>query len=92
MINVIRRDEQIEILKKEGADVILNQNDPDFLAKLKSITVTLQATVFFDALGGEITGQILDVMPYGTSAFVYGGLSLQPVGPAPLLNRAWPSG
>jgi len=36
---------------------------------------TLGATVLFDAIGGDITGQILDIMPYGSSAFVYGALS-----------------
>lgn len=60
--------------------MILNSNDPEFLQKLKSMTLTLNATVFFDACGGDLTGQILEVMPYGTNAYVYGGLSLQPVG------------
>jgi NADPH:quinone reductase-like Zn-dependent oxidoreductase len=85
---VVRRDEQIEILRKEGADIILNQSDPEFISKLKSIVITLKyvsfinrsASVFFDAIGGDITGQILEVMPYGSSAFVYGGLGLQSVG------------
>jgi NADPH:quinone reductase-like Zn-dependent oxidoreductase len=37
------------------------------------------ATVFFDAVAGEMTGKILEAMPDGSTAFVYGGLSMQPV-------------
>ena len=37
----------------------------------------LSATVYFDAIAGEITGKILEVMPNGSTVYVYGGLSMQ---------------
>lgn len=37
VINIVRREEQIEVLKKEGADIILNQNDDNFTEKLQSL-------------------------------------------------------
>lgn len=37
------------------------------------------ATILFDAVAGELTGQILDAMPRGSTAYVYGALSMQPV-------------
>lgn len=42
VINVVRRDEQVDILKREGADLVLNQNDPEFITKLKSMCSTLK--------------------------------------------------
>ncbi|CAD8110816.1 unnamed protein product [Paramecium sonneborni] len=86
VINIIRRDAQVDMLKKEGADIILNQSDSDFLDKLKNVTQTLRATVFFDALGGELTGQILEAMPNHSICYVYGGLSLKPVGNVSILD------
>lgn len=79
IINIVRRDAQIELLKAEGAEIILNSNDEGFTDKLRELTHQLRATIFFDALGGEITGQVLEAMPNDSTAYVYGGLSRQPV-------------
>lgn len=56
VINVVRRPEQIDILKAEGATIILNQNQEDFLPALKKYTTELNATIFFDAVAGPLTG------------------------------------
>ncbi|KAL4459915.1 hypothetical protein ABPG74_003441 [Tetrahymena malaccensis] len=75
VINIVRRQEQVDILKKEGATIILNQNDQDFHSQLKKLTTELNATIFFDAIAGSFTGQVLSQMPNKSTAYVYGILS-----------------
>ncbi|EAR90902.2 zinc-binding dehydrogenase family oxidoreductase (macronuclear) [Tetrahymena thermophila SB210] len=75
VINIVRRQDQVEILKKEGATIILNQNDQDFYPQLKKLTTDLNAKIFFDAIAGSFTGEILSQMPNNSTAYVYGLLS-----------------
>lgn len=75
VISVVRRDEQIDILKAEGAENILNSNDSNFENKLKELAHKLNATVIFDAVCGKLTQQILDAVPNGSTLFIYGRLS-----------------
>ncbi|KAL4467745.1 hypothetical protein ABPG74_013080 [Tetrahymena malaccensis] len=77
VINIVRRSEQVEILKNEGATIILNQTSEDFLDQLKKITSELNATIFFDAIAGSFTGKVLSGMPNNSTAYVYGQLSGQ---------------
>jgi len=63
LINVVRREDQAEALKKLGAKHVLNQNDSDFVEKLSELTNKLGITVCFDAISGPITGKLLAGMP-----------------------------
>jgi len=38
----------------------------------------MNAKICFDAVGGELTGIILDNMPNGSTVYVYGILSMKP--------------
>lgn len=38
IINIVRREEQVELLKKEGAKHILNSETPNFEADLKKLS------------------------------------------------------
>ncbi|KAL4459914.1 hypothetical protein ABPG74_003440 [Tetrahymena malaccensis] len=89
VINIVRRQEQVDILKKEGATIILNQSDQDFFAQLKKLTTELNATIFFDAIAGPFTGEVLSQMPNNSTAYVYGLLSGEnsSVSPAELIFR-----
>jgi len=66
-------------LKNEGEPFVLNLNDEDFYENLKNLNDDLKATVAIDAVGGEITGKLLNVMPAGSQVILYGGLSGVPV-------------
>ena len=74
-INVVRRDDFTEELKKDGADYVLNQTDPDFDAKLKEVAQKEQATLAFDAIGGDFTERVVSAQPPGSVCHVYGMLS-----------------
>ena len=76
-INVVRRAEQVELLKSEGATDVLNSSDEDFDERLREMCKRLRATVLLDAVAGELTGRVLRAMPSGAQAIVYGALSLE---------------
>ena len=75
IINVVRRKAQVELLKSMGAAHVLNSSDDDFVDRLAAIAAKLQATTAFEAIGGEMTGTLFNVLPEGSTVFVYGALS-----------------
>ncbi len=75
VINIVRKEQQVEDLKKEGEQWVLNSNSEDFELKLKEACSNLNPTLAFDAVAGEQSGQILNAMPEGSELVVYGGLS-----------------
>ena len=66
LINVVRKPEQVETLKKLGAEYICDTSDPDFMASLVDALVATGCTLGFDATGGgnggKLPGQILGAM------------------------------
>jgi NADPH:quinone reductase-like Zn-dependent oxidoreductase len=76
IIHVVRREEQVRLLKELGDEIVLNATSPDFLEKLKEESQRLGATIAFDPIGGESTGQLVDALPTGSQIIVYGALSL----------------
>jgi len=79
LINIVRREAQVEDLKTLGAEYVLNQNDEDFEQKLQELSAKLGATCCFEAVAGDLTGQIMNAMPHGSVVYCYGGLSSEPV-------------
>ena len=78
VVNVVRRPEQVELLRGMGEQHVLNSNDADFDACLRELCRQLNATLAFDAVAGETTLRILRAQPKGSRLLVYGALSLQP--------------
>ena len=75
IINVVRREAQVELLNSLGAAHVLNSSDEDFADRLQAIAAKLQATAAFEAVGGEMTGTLFNVLPEGATVYVYGALS-----------------
>lgn len=80
LINIVRRPEQMELLKSLGAQYILNSEDPQFLDALKKLSAELNATCAFDAIAGSMTGTLMSALPKDSIVYVYGGLSGHPSG------------
>jgi NADPH:quinone reductase-like Zn-dependent oxidoreductase len=78
VVNIVRRPEQVALLEAEGAGNVLDSSTTDFDERLGEMCKRLRATVVFDAVAGELTGRVLSAMPAASTAFVYGGLSLEP--------------
>lgn len=75
LVNIVRSEEQVQILKDLGAEHIVNSALPSFRDDLISALKATAATLAFDAIGGgKLAGQILNAMEAvaaGASAETY---------------------
>jgi NADPH:quinone reductase len=78
LINVVRRDEQAEILRTLGAQHIIVSNTSDWEDQLKALIKELDIRCAFECVSGEMTGKILSMLPPKSTLFVYGSLSGSP--------------
>lgn len=79
-INVVRRQEQVDLLRSMGADYVLDSSIEGFQEELKKLSVNLNATLAFDCVSGEMTGILLNNMAENSVVYVYGSLSMKPIG------------
>lgn len=75
-INVVRRAEQVKLLRGMGAEHVLDSSDPAFDKNLRELCQRLGATIGFDAVAGEMSGRVLRAQARGGRLLVYGALSL----------------
>lgn len=75
VINVVRRQEQVDQLKAQGAEHVLSSAEGDFQERLEEVCRRLNARAALDAIGGAMTGRLLAAMPAGGRVIVYGGLA-----------------
>lgn len=101
LVNIVRSEAQVKLLKDLGATHVLNMTDADFMAQLIDAIAETKAMIGFDPIGGgTLAGQILTAMEaaasrgaafsrYGSSeakkVYIYGALDLGPT----ILNRAF---
>ena len=66
LVNIVRKQEQVDLLKSIGAEYVCNTSDESFMDDLVTALVETGATLGFDATGGgnngELPGQILAAM------------------------------
>src|SRR5204862_1800767 len=63
LVNIVRSQEQADILKKIGAKHIVDSTAPTFMEDLTAALVETGATIAFDAIGGgKLASQILTAM------------------------------
>jgi NADPH2:quinone reductase len=77
VINVVRRTEQVELLRGLGAEYVLNSSEPEFEKRLRELCHQRGASIGFDAVAGEMSAIVLRAQPPGSRLLVYGALSLQ---------------
>jgi NADPH2:quinone reductase len=69
LVNIVRKPEQEEILKKLGAKYIVNSSAPTFMEDLTKALIETGATLAFDAIGGgKLASQILTAMEAAANA------------------------
>ncbi|MFE4575651.1 alcohol dehydrogenase catalytic domain-containing protein [Streptomyces chartreusis] len=99
LVSIVRRPEQVELLRSLGAEFVCDTSAPTFVDDLTAAVTATSATLAFDATGGgALASQILTAMEvaasaagpfsgYGSSVrkqvYVYGGLDPSPM----VLNR-----
>ena len=79
IVNIVRRDEQVELLKSQGAKYVVNSSSEDFIKELSSVFDLLQVSLAFDAIAGQMTFDLAEAIPAGGEVMVYGGLSEKPI-------------
>jgi len=63
LVNIVRKAEQVDVLKKIGAVYVLSSSSPKFTDDLTDALAATGATLAFDAVGGgKLAGQILAAM------------------------------
>jgi len=63
LVNIVRKAEQVDVLRKAGATYVCNTSSPAFMDELTDALAATGATVAFDAIGGgTLAGQILTAM------------------------------
>lgn len=60
LVNIVRKDDHVALLKGQGARHVLNSDSPEFHSELIDAVAETGATVAFDAIaGGKLGGEIL---------------------------------
>jgi NADPH2:quinone reductase len=69
LVNIVRRQEQEDLLRAAGAVYVCNSSSPDFMDELTAALTQTGATLGFDATGGgRLASQILSCMEASASA------------------------
>ena len=83
VVNVVRRDAQVDLLKAQGADIVLNSNEVGFEQQLHDVCHQTNTHIAFDAVAGPLTNQLLKAMPPNSKVTVFSALSKQAVQVSP---------
>ena len=63
LVNIVRKPEQVQLLRSLGAAHVCDSSSPNFLQELTDVLAATGATLAFDAIGGgKLAGQILACM------------------------------
>lgn len=73
-INVVRRSETAEVIKKLGADAIINTSQEDLQQRVKDLTKGEGVKYAIDAVGGSTVSQVVNCLGMGGRLLVYGSL------------------
>ena len=59
LVNIVRSEEQVSLLKSQGAEYVVNSSDADFAEQLTAALNATGATLAFDAIGGGKLGNAI---------------------------------
>ena len=75
LINIVRKAEKVEELKKWGAEYVLNSSDADFEKQYRELSAKLGVNSVFDCVGPESATNLVKWSPFGTTVYTYGSIS-----------------
>lgn len=75
VINVVRRQEQADLLRSLGTEFVLRSDEANFTNEFRDLTRRLKATLILDAVGRQLARQMLEIAPAGTTLLRYANLS-----------------
>lgn len=69
LVNIVRRPEQAQLLREQGALIVCDTSQPTFTEDLTAALAATRATIVFDAIGGgTLVSQILGCMEVAANA------------------------
>jgi NADPH:quinone reductase len=77
VIHVVRRQAQVDWVRGQGGEYVLNSGDADFMEQLRTLVHKLHATLLLDAISGSMTQQLAEAAPLGSTILLYSRLSDQ---------------
>lgn len=80
VVNVVRRKEQADMLRALGAEFVVVTTDDDWKSQLSALIKKLEIKCAFDAVSGDMTGDLLTMIPPRGKVYVYGRLAPEPLG------------
>lgn len=75
IIHIVRRPAQVDWVHGLGGEYVLNSSDADFAEQLRTMAHKLHATLLLDAIGGDMTQQLAEAAPFGSTILLYSRLS-----------------
>src|SRR5215212_6237511 len=75
VIHVVRRQAQVDWVRRLGGEYVLNSSEADFIEQLRMLAHKLQATMLLDAISGNMTQQLAEAAPFGSTILLYSRLS-----------------
>lgn len=75
VVHIVRRSEQVDLLRGMGAEHILNSSDADFPTQMREMFKSVGVTQALDAVAGDMTRHLLNALPDNGEVVVYGLLS-----------------
>lgn len=75
VINIVRNQDQAEMLLNSGSRYVLNSSSLSFIDDLAGLSHDLKATVLFDSVCSRQLYKMIEVLPAGSSVIIYGNLS-----------------
>lgn len=83
VVNIIRSESDVAMLKEQGATIVLNSTNADFDEQLRAACHEADAHLAFDAVAGPLTGQLLAAMPAHSKVTIYSALSHEAIQASP---------
>ncbi|WP_273565682.1 alcohol dehydrogenase catalytic domain-containing protein [Maribacter halichondriae] len=83
IINVVRREAQVDFLKAQGAEIVLNSSEAGFEQELHDACHQNNTHLAFDAVAGPLTGKLLKAMPENSKVTVFSALSREAIQASP---------
>ena len=80
LINMVRREEAKNMLEELGAEYVVVTSRKGWEEEVAKLIKKLNISVAFDAIAGDMTGTMMQLLPPNSTTYVYGGLSAKPVG------------
>jgi NADPH:quinone reductase-like Zn-dependent oxidoreductase len=74
VICIVRNETGRQVLETLGAKHVLVQTSAQFKQQLQQLAQQLQATAVFDGVGGALLNDIIPVLPFNSTIYVYGFL------------------